>query len=74
MHNMAHWAAQFLVAAASMFALLVVAGLMRGEAFADTWPEALAWSATAAAIFVGSRYRRARKELARALRTDDPRR
>jgi cytochrome c biogenesis protein CcdA len=62
MHNMAHWAARFLVAAASMFALLVVVGLMRGEAFADTWPEALAWSATAAAIFVGSRYLRARTQ------------
>jgi hypothetical protein len=71
MYNMAHWAAQFLIAAASMFALLVVAGLMRSEAFADTWPEALAWSATAAAVFVGSRYRRARKEVARAPRADD---
>lgn len=56
-----HWIGQFVLAAVSMFALLSLVALLRGEALADTWGESAAWSATAAAIFIGSRYRQARK-------------
>jgi hypothetical protein len=58
---MTHWIGQFLLAAASMFALLMAVDLLRGTPFADAWVEALTWAVTAAAIFAGSRYRQARK-------------
>jgi hypothetical protein len=67
MPRITHWIGQFLLAAGSMFALLTVVGLLRGEAFASTWPENLAWAATAAAIFIGGRYRQARKGAACAV-------
>lgn len=65
-----HWLGQYLLAAGTMFALLVVVDLMRGEAFAASWPGSLLWAATAAAIFVGSRYRQARKGVDCALCKD----
>jgi hypothetical protein len=56
-----YWIGQFLLAASTMFGLLVVIDLLRGEAFAASWVESLAWSVIAAAIFIASRYRQARK-------------
>ncbi len=70
MPRLSHWIGQYLLAASTMFALLVGVGLLRGETFAATWPEALAWAAAASAIFVGSRYRQARKGVACALCED----
>lgn len=62
MPSITHWIGQYLVAVASMFALLLAIDvLMRGEAFARAWPSALLWSAVASAIFIGTRYRNMRK-------------
>jgi len=72
MPRLSHWIGQYLLAASTMFALLIAVDLLRGEAFAGAWPGSLAWAATAAAIFVGSRYRQARKGAACALCKDAP--
>jgi hypothetical protein len=70
-----YWAGQYLLAAASMFALIAVIDVVRGDSLAATWPETLAWSALAAAIFIGSRYRQLRRAEDCALCKDDkPRR
>lgn len=61
MKPVSHWIGQYLLAASTMFALLVIVDLLRGETFAASWTGSLLWAATAAAIFVGSRYRQARK-------------
>lgn len=62
MHKLIYWSGQYLLAASSMFALLVcIDVLLRGEAFDTGWRESLAWSVMAAAIFIGSRYYRAEK-------------
>jgi hypothetical protein len=68
---MTHWIGQFLLAAASMFALLVVVDLLRGTPLAGAWVESLTWAVTAAAIFAGSRYRQARKGAECALCSDN---
>lgn len=67
MPRLSHWIGQYLLAASTMFALLVAVDLMRGRTFAGTWAESLAWAAAASAMFVGSRYRQARKGIACAL-------
>jgi hypothetical protein len=60
MHKLIYWSGQYLLAAGSMFALLVAVDVfLRGEAFETGWRESLAWSVMAAAIFIGSRYYRA---------------
>lgn len=59
MQKLIYWGGQYLLAASTMFALLVCIDVfLRGEAFAAVWPMSLAWSLMAAAIFVGSRYYR----------------
>lgn len=67
MPRLSHWIGQYLLASSTMFALLIGVALLRGETFAGAWPEALAWAAASAAIFVFSRYRQARKGAACAL-------
>ena len=65
MPKLSHWIGQYLIAVASMFALLLVIDiLMRGETLARAWPSALAWAAVASAIFIGSRYRNMRNNIA----------
>jgi hypothetical protein len=66
MRGTTYWIGQFLLAAGSLFALLVIADLVNGTAFAHAWPGALAWAVVAAAVFIGSRYHRARKSQPRA--------
>jgi hypothetical protein len=61
MRGIYFWIGQFVLACATMNALLVAVGLLRGEVFAEHWIENLAWAGAAAAIFVGSRYVQARK-------------
>ena len=62
MQRLIYWSGQYLLAAGSMFALLVAIDvLLRGEAFETSWRESLAWSVLASAIFIGSRYYRASK-------------
>jgi 4-hydroxybenzoate polyprenyltransferase len=70
MPRLSHWIGQYLLAASTMFALLVAVDLLRGQAFANAWPEALAWAAASAAIFVGARYRQARAGAACAICKD----
>lgn len=75
MRTKTYWAGQYLLAAVSMFALIAVIDIMRGDSLAATWPETLAWSAMAAAIFIGSRYRQLRSADDGAPRKDEkPRR
>lgn len=62
MHKLTYWSGQYLLAASTMFALLVAVDVfLRGEAFETGWRESLAWSVLAAAIFIGSRYYRAER-------------
>jgi hypothetical protein len=61
MRSTQYWIGQFVLAAATMNAVLVAVGLLRGEVFIQHWLENLAWAGTSAAIFVGSRYWQARK-------------
>ncbi|MEW7847214.1 hypothetical protein AB2N08_00800 [Massilia aurea] len=56
-----YWIGQYLLAAGTMFLLLAAVDLMRGDSLAATWPDTLAWSGAAAAIFVASRWRQASK-------------
>lgn len=61
MPKLSYWIGQYLVAVASMFALLLAIDvLMRDEPLERAWPSALAWAAVASAIFIGSRYRNMR--------------
>ena len=73
MPAISYWIGQFLLASSTMFGLLVVIDLLRGEAFAASWVESLAWAVAAAALFIGSRYRRARKGLECGLCEDEVR-
>jgi hypothetical protein len=68
-----YWIGQFLLAASTMFAILVGVDMVKGTSFAEAWPSSLAWALTASAIFIGSRYQRARKAIAGATREDPPR-
>ena len=61
MPGITYWIGQFLLASSTMFGLLVVIDLLRGEPFATSWVESLVWAVVAAALFIGSRYRQARK-------------
>lgn len=65
MPKLSHWIGQYLIAVSSMFALLLVIDLlMRGETLARAWPSALLWAAVASAIFIGTRYRNMRNNIA----------
>jgi len=54
----AYWIGQYLLAASTMFALLAAIDLLRGDDLATTWATTLAWSAAAAAFFIGARWQR----------------
>jgi hypothetical protein len=71
MKPITHWIGQYLLAASTMFGLLLAIDVAQGTRLADAWPGTLAWSAAAAAIFVGSRYRQARKGADCTLCKDD---
>ena len=73
MPGITYWIGQFLLASSTMFGLLVVVDLLRGQAFAASWVESLAWAVVAAALFIGSRYRQARKGAECGLCEDDVR-
>lgn len=62
MQRLIYWSGQYLLAAGTMFALLVAVDvLLRGEAFETGWKESLAWAIASSALFIGSRYYRASK-------------
>lgn len=71
MKPITHWIGQYLIAASTMFGLLVAIEVSGGAAFADAWAEALTWAATAAAVFVGSRWWQARRNARCAICKDD---
>jgi hypothetical protein len=64
MPGITQWIRLYLLAASSMFALLMATDLLRGRTVADSWVEQLAWSVTSAAIFIGARYQKVRKGVA----------
>ncbi len=61
MNTFVRWGIQYVLAAGSMFALLVIADTRRGTLFADAWQSALAWAVLSSAIFVGARYYQAKR-------------
>lgn len=67
MRPFSYWFWQYVLAATSMFAVLVAVGLLRGETFAATSSGSLPWAIASAAIFTGSQYWRWRKGAACAL-------
>jgi 4-hydroxybenzoate polyprenyltransferase len=64
MPRLSHWIGQYLFAVASMFALLLVVDLLRGESLERAWPSALAWALVASALFIGTRYRNVKRGIA----------
>jgi hypothetical protein len=67
MPKLSHWIGQYVIAVVTLFLLLLVIDLLRGEAVARAWPSALAWAAVASAIFIGSRYRNMRRGIERGV-------
>jgi len=67
MPRLSHWIGQYLFAVASMFALLLVVDLLRGERLERAWPASLAWAGVASALFIGTRYRNMKRAGAGAL-------
>jgi hypothetical protein len=57
MPPLSHWIVQYLIAVVSMAALLTGIDMMSGERFERALLSALAWSAIASALFIGTRYR-----------------
>ncbi len=65
MPPISHWITQYLMAALSMFGLLLgIDLLVRGETFARAWPSALTWAVVASALFIGTRYRNMKRGIA----------
>jgi hypothetical protein len=67
MKTIIRWGAQYLLAAVTMFALLVMVDLYKGTAFADAWGSALTWAVVSSAIFIGARYNQERRNAACAI-------
>ena len=61
MHGIRYWLLRYLLAAGTLFAILVAVDLVSGKTFADGVWMALAWALAAAAIFIGARYNQSRK-------------
>jgi hypothetical protein len=61
MHGIRYWIIQYLLAAFTLFALLVGIDLISGAKLADGVWMSLAWALAAAAIFIGARYQQSRK-------------
>lgn len=61
MPGISNWIGQFLLAASTMFAILVGIDMLQGLSYDEAWRPSLAWALAASAIFIGSRYLRASK-------------
>jgi len=59
-----HWIVQYLIAVVTMTALLLALDMMGGETFVRALLSALAWSAIASALFIGTRYRNMKRNIA----------
>jgi hypothetical protein len=64
MPSTSHWIVQYLIAVVTMSALLLAVDMMGGETFVRALLSALAWSAIASALFVGTRYRNMKRNIA----------
>lgn len=65
MHGIGYWIMHFLLAAVSMFVLLVGIDLASGVKVEAALWYTLAWAVVAAAIFTGARYSQARRQQGR---------
>lgn len=61
MHGVRYWILQYLLAAATMFGLLVVVDLIGGKPLAEGVWMSLAFALAASAVFIGARYMRERQ-------------
>jgi hypothetical protein len=61
MHGIRYWLLQYLLAASTLFAILIVVDLVGGKNLADVVWMTLAWALAASAIFIGARYNQSRK-------------
>ncbi len=61
MQGVRYWLMQYLLAAVTMFAILVGVDLISGRKPADEIWMSLAWALVSAAIFIGARYSQSRK-------------
>lgn len=61
MQGVRYWIMQYLLAAGTMFAILVAVDLVSGKQLADEVWMSLAWALASAAIFIGARYNQSRK-------------
>jgi hypothetical protein len=62
-----HWIVQYLIAVVTMSALLLAVDMMGGETFVRALLSALGWSAIASALFIGTRYRNMKRNIACAV-------
>jgi hypothetical protein len=60
MQGLRYWILQYLLAAGTMFAILVAIDLFSGKKLDEVWMS-LAWALASAAIFIGARYSQSRK-------------
>lgn len=70
MKSTAFWIGRFCTVVAIVFAILLVAGLLRGRPVATVLADSLLWALVSATIFTVSRYYQARKGIACALCRD----
>jgi hypothetical protein len=56
MRGIGYWIKQYLLAAVTLFAILVAVDLASGKPLADGVWMSLAWALIAAALFIGARY------------------
>jgi hypothetical protein len=61
MHGLTYWIAQFLLAAVSMFVVLVVIDLAGGASFAASWQMSAAYALAVGAVFTGMRFSKSRR-------------
>ena len=61
MRGLTYWIGQFLLAAGSMFVILLVHDLAGGGSLAASWPMSAAYALAVGAVFTGMRYSRSRR-------------
>lgn len=61
MRGLTYWIGQFLLAAGSMFVILLVLDLAGGATLAASWPMSAAYALAVGAVFTGMRYSRSRR-------------
>lgn len=64
MPPMSHWIVQYLIAVVTMTALLVGIDMLGGETFVPALLSGAAWAAVASALFIGTRYRNMKRNIA----------